>query len=82
MYSKKMKKRGFCGMEIGDIVKILDVATPNRKYILSIIKEIYNKGSYNMYLCESVKNKTRITFTDKDINLRYDHKGKIIELLW
>lgn len=69
-------------MEIGDIVKILDVATPNKKYILSIIKNIYNKGSYNMYLCESIKTKSRITFTDKDINLRYDHKGKIIELLW
>ena len=31
-------------MEIGDIVKILDVATPNKKYILSVIKKIKMKG--------------------------------------
>jgi hypothetical protein len=69
-------------MQIGDIVKILDVATPKKKYILCTIIDICKKKSYNMYICEAIKTKSRMTFTDMDLNLRYDHKGKIVELLW
>lgn len=69
-------------MEIGDIVNILDVSAPNRKYIKGKIIEIYKKNYYNMYLCKNVKTGQKITFTDMDMNLRYFHKGKIVEVVF
>lgn len=55
-------------MEIGEVVNILDVSVPNKKYIKCKIIEIYKKRYHNMYLCENIRNKQKITFTDMDIN--------------
>lgn len=68
-------------MKIGDIVNILDTTTPNKKYLKCEIIQILDKKYYNMYLCENIKTKQKVTFTDMDMNLHYNHKGKIIEVV-
>lgn len=52
--------------KIGDRVKILEYVYQNKEYINYKIIDILDKGSYNMYLCESKKG-FKTTFTDKDL---------------
>lgn len=52
--------------KIGDRVKILEYVYQNKEYINYKIIDVLDKGSYNMYLCESKKG-FKTTFTDKDL---------------
>ena len=52
--------------KIGDKVKILEYIYQNKQYINYKIIDVLDKGSYNMYLCESKKG-FKTTFTDKDL---------------
>ena len=55
--------------KIGDRVKILEYVYQNKEYINYKIIDVLDKGSYNMYLCES-KKRFKTTFTDKDLLLQ------------
>lgn len=52
-------------IKVGDIRKIYDPA--DRSFVMVEVKEISDKGNYNMYICRKLKTGFITTFTDKDL---------------